>query len=238
VDVFNRVLIVLTLLVAIVLCTLVLVLPLPVLDAVAQQSADLVRALERLQWYVRLPMGVLVALVLDGILLFLIILELRRPSRRPVRVEKAAGGEVLISVGSIADRIRYEVDQLPSILRTRPRVSGKRKGVVIALDVEAATGINVPVQAGQIVELVRRVVEGDMGLKLIGPPKVNLRVMSYPKSPKPSAASEGMLPGGPASGPTVAPAEVPPSSIGPVEQWFDEGDNGLPDLPEDFGEAL
>jgi hypothetical protein len=238
VDVFNRVLIVLMLLIAIVLCTLVLVLPLPVLDAVAQQSADLVGALERLQWYVRLSMGVLVALVLDAVFLLLIILELRRPSRRPIRVEKAAGGEVLISVASIADRIRYEVDQLPSILRTRPRVSGKRKGVVVALDVEAATGINVPDQAGQIVELVRRVVEGDMGLKLIGPPKVSLRVMSYPKSPKPPTGSEGVLPGGPAPGPVVTPTEIPPSPIGPTEQSFDEWDSGVPDLPEDLSEAL
>ena len=101
------------------------------------------------------------------------------------------------------------------------------------LDVEAATGINVPDQAGQIVELVRRVVEGDMGLKLIGPPKVSLRVMSYPKSPKPSAGSERMLPDGPA----VTPAELPPSPIGPVEQLFDEWDSGLPDPPEEFGEA-
>ncbi len=237
-DVFNRVLIVLMLLVAIVMCTLVLVLPVPVLDAVAQQSADLVGALESLQWYVRLSMGVLVALVLDAVLLFLFVLELRRPSRRPIHVEKAAGGEVLISVGSIADRIRYEVDQLPSILRTRPRVSGKRKGVVVALDVEAATGINVPDQAGQIVELVRRVVEGDMGLKLIGPPKVSLRVMSYPKSQKPPAASEGVLPGGPVHRPVVTPAETLPSPIVPGEPLFDERDNGLPDLPEDFGEAL
>jgi hypothetical protein len=224
-DVFNRVLIVFLLLIGIVLCTLVLVLPVPVLDAVAQQSADLVGALERLQWYVRLSMGVLVALVLDAVLVFLIVLELRRPSRKPIRVEKAAGGEVLISVGSIADRIRYEVDKLPSILRTKPRVSGKRKGVVVALDVEAATGINVPDTAGQIVELVRRVLEGDMGLKLIGAPKVSLRVMSYPKSPKPPA------------GPVVTP-EVPSSPIGPTEQSFDEWDSGVPDLPDDFGEAL
>jgi hypothetical protein len=236
-DVFNRVLIVFLLLIGIVLCTLVLVLPVPVLDAVAQQSADLVGALERLQWYVRLSMGVLVALVLDVVLVFLIVLELRRPSRKPIRVEKAAGGEVLISVGSIADRIRYEVDKLPSILRTKPRVSGKRKGVVVALDVEAATGINVPDTAGQIVELVRRVVEGDMGLKLIGPPKVSLRVMSYPKSHQLPAGSEGLLPGRPVSGPVVTP-EVPSSPIGPPEQSSDEWDSGVPDLPDDLGEAL
>jgi hypothetical protein len=96
----------------------------------------------------------------------------------------------------------------------------------------------VPDQAGQIVELVRRVVEGDMGLKLVGPPKVNLRVMSYPKSQKPPAGLEGVLPGGPTPGPVATPAELPPSPIGPAEQSFDEWNNGLPDLPKDFGEAL
>jgi hypothetical protein len=110
--------------------------------------------------------------------------------------------------------------------------------VVVALDVEAATGMNVPDTAGQIVELVRRVVEADMGLKLIGPPKVSLRVMSYPKSPKPSAGSGGRLPGGPVPGPAVTPPETPPLPIGPTEQSLDAGDSELPDLPEDWSESL
>jgi hypothetical protein len=91
---------------------------------------------------------------------------------------------VLISVASIADRLRYEVDQLPNVLRTRPDVSGKRGGVVVELDVEAAAGINVPDQAAQIVAVAQRVVEDDMGLKLARPPKVNMRVMTHPKVSK------------------------------------------------------
>jgi len=180
----NRVVLGVLLLVAMVLCTIVLVVPTLILDAVARQSVALVDYLESLQWYARLPLGILFALVLDVIFILLVVLEVRRPAPKAIRVEKTAGGEVLITVASIADRLRYEVDQLSSVLRTKPRVSGKRSGVTVELDVETATGISVPEKAAQIVETARQVVEEKMGLKLARPPKVNLRVVPYPKAPK------------------------------------------------------
>lgn len=232
----NRVLMVLILLVAIVLCSVVLVFPVRVLDAVAEQSADLVGLLNGLEWYVRLAMGIVVALIIDALLVFLIVLEVRRPSRKAIRVEKAAGGEVLIGVASIADRVRYEVDQLPGVLRTRPKVTGKRAGVVVELDVEGATTINVPEQAEQIVRVVQRAVEEDMGLKLARLPKVNLRVVPYPKTPKPSARP-GDLPR--AEPEVVIPAEPEEVPLPPPEAWFPdeyESADDLPDLPEDLWE--
>ncbi len=180
----NRVALVILLLIAMVLCTVTLVVPVWVFDTVARQSTALVEFLDSLQWYVRVPLGILFALTVDVILVLLIILEVRRPAPKAIRVEKTAGGEVLISVASIADRLKYEVDQLSSVLRTRPNVSGKRGGVVVELDVETASGVNVPEKAGQIVEMARQVVEEKMGLKLARPPKVNLRVVPYPKAPQ------------------------------------------------------
>jgi hypothetical protein len=235
VNVLNRVLMVLMLLVAMVLCSVVLVFPVPVLNAVAEQAAYLVDLLSGLEWYVSLAIGTVLALVIDAFLAFLIALEVRRPSRKAIRVEKAAGGEVLIGVASIADRIRYEVDQLPGVLRTKPKVSGKRAGVIVELDVEGATTINVPEEAEQIVRVVQRAVEEDMGLKLARVPKVNLRVLPYPKTPKPSerpgdlprAKSEAVL--------YAEPEEVPdvPPELGVPEESADD----LPDLPEDLREA-
>jgi hypothetical protein len=186
-DAVNRVVFVILLLVAMVLCTVVMVVPVWVFDAVARQSAALVDYLSSQPLYVLLPLGIIFAVVLDIIFIFLIYLEVRRPARKSIRVEKAAGGEVLVSVASIADRMKYEVDQLSSILRTRPSVSGKRGGVVVELDVETATGVNVPEKAEQIVETARQVVEEKMGLKLARPPRVNLRVVPYPKTPQPPA---------------------------------------------------
>jgi hypothetical protein len=179
----NRIVLVILLLVAIPLCTILLVLPVPVLQAVEVQLTALVSSLDLLNPFVRVSLGVLFALALDIIFILLIILEVRRPTPKAIRVEKAAGGEVLITVASIADRLEYEVDQLSGVLRSQSKVSGKRSGVVVELDVETAAGIDVPEKADQIVETARRVVEEKMGLKLARPPKVNLRAVPYPSTP-------------------------------------------------------
>jgi len=214
----NRVVAVILLLVAIVLCTITLVAPVWVFDAIARQSAALVDLLSSLQWYVTLPLGILCALILDVVFVLLIILEMRRPSRKSIRVEKTAGGEVLVSVASIADRLRYEVDQLPGVLRTRPKVSGKRGGVVVELDVETSAGINVPEKSEQILETAQQVVKEKMGLKLARPPKINLRAVPYPKAPKPPAGYKEPPPARPEE-------EAPPTEPKP-EEWLPVEANG------------
>jgi len=179
----NRILLAILLLVAIPLCTILFVLPVPVLEAAGRQLAALVNSLELLNPFVRVSLGILFALALDIIFVLLIILEVRRPTPKAIRIEKTAGGEVLISVASIADRLEYEVDQLSGVLRSKSNVSAKRSGVVVELNVEMAAGINVPEKADQIVEAARQVVEEKMGLKLARPPKVNLRAIPYPTTP-------------------------------------------------------
>jgi len=183
-NAMNRALVVVLLLITMVACTIALVAPGWTLYQITWQSDAAMHSLNRLQPYVRVALGVLCALTLDVILVLLIILEMRRPARKAIRVEQTGGGEVQISVNSIADRLRYEVDQLPGILRTKAKVSSKRGGVVAELDVETAAGTTVPEQAEQIVETAQQVVEEKMGLKLARPPKVNLRAVPYPAAPK------------------------------------------------------
>ena len=179
----NRVLVVVMLLMAMALCTIVLVAPMRVLTAVAQQSMALVEFLTSMRAVARVGLGILFAAVLDIILVLVLIAEVRRPAQKAIRVKKAAGGEVQVSMNSIADRLRYEVDQLQSVLRTKPKVTAKRDGVVVELEVETAANVDVPEKAQQIVETARRVVEESMGLKLARPPKVNLRAVPYPSTP-------------------------------------------------------
>ncbi len=183
-NAINRVIILVLLLVVMVLCSVSLVLPLTVLDAIAQQADLLLEFLSSLQWYVRVPLGVLFAVALDIILILLIALEVRRPRPKSIRVEKAAGGEVQVSIDSISDRLRYEIDQLSGVLRVKPQVSAKRRGVLIELNVETAAGINVPEKAGQIVALAQQVVEERMGLKLARALRVNMHAVPYPKTVK------------------------------------------------------
>ena len=98
----NRVWVVLMLLLAIPLCTILLVFPMPALEAIGLQSAALLDFVSRLQWYVRLSLGVLFAVALDIIFILLVVLEVRRPTPKAIRVKKAAGGEVQVSVGSVS----------------------------------------------------------------------------------------------------------------------------------------
>ena len=67
----NRVWVVLTLLLAIPLCTILLVFPMPALEAIGLQSAALLDFVSRLQWYVRLSLGILFAVALDIIFILL-----------------------------------------------------------------------------------------------------------------------------------------------------------------------
>ncbi|MCJ7738158.1 MAG: hypothetical protein MUQ10_12740 [Anaerolineae bacterium] len=181
-NTFNRMLLVILLLVAIPLCTLVLVFPVPVLQTVGANAQAMAETLSPMDVALRLVLGILAALVLNIILIVFIILELRRPKPKAIEVEQLAGGQVLVNVGSVADRLRYEVDLLPGVLRTKPRVTSKKGGVVVELDVEAAAGLNVSESAVPIVDLVQDVIENKLGLRMARPPKVQLHTVSYPKT--------------------------------------------------------
>lgn len=201
----NRALVVVLLFVVMALCSITLVAPGPVLNVVAQRAAATAAFLNTIRSYVRVPLGILFALTLVVVCGLLVVFELRRPTRKFVRVEKATGGDVLVSIASIADRLRYEVDALVNVLRVKPKVSARRKGVVVALDVETAAGIDVTVEAGQIVETARQVVEERMGLKLARPPRVNLRAVPYPRVVK-----------------ALVPTKVPEVPVEPEEPSFAE----------------
>jgi len=183
-NTLNRVVIVILLLVAVVVCTLSLVMPTRVLTTITQQSDLLVDFLSRLRPVVRVTLGIIFALTLDLILLLAILFEVRRPRPKKIQVKETSGGEVTMNAASIADRLEYEIDMLPGALQSKPKVSAKRGGVVIEVDVEMAAELNAPQQAERIVQTTQNVVEQEMGLELAHPPKINLRAVRQPKAPK------------------------------------------------------
>jgi hypothetical protein len=195
-NTFNRVVLVILLLAAMVLCSFVLVLPLPTLRTVAFQAGSLADLLDRIRPVALLPIGILLALIVDLVGVLLIILEVRRPAAKSISVEQAGGGEVTLSIASIAERLKIEISQLPDVLQVKPKVSARRKGVVVEIDARIAADSGVPDKAERIVETMRRVVEQKMGLTLARPPKVNI---------------EAVRPARPST-PTPAPAYSPPES--------------------------
>jgi hypothetical protein len=214
----NRVVVVALLVTVGMLCCVLLVGSRWVVPALAKQLVELGDSLRGLRWYQLEIPGIALALAMTVILAFLVILEVRRPRARFIRVEKAAGGEVQVSVASIVDRLKHEIDALPGVLGVKPRVTSRRGGVAIHLQVDIAAGLDVPVQAGQIVETARLVVEDRMGLKMARVPKVSLRAVPYPKMVKPGERMSVERPPEPpppikASVAPIALEELPPGPL-------------------------
>lgn len=173
----NRVVLIILLLLTMVLCSLILVVPLQSLQIVSRQAQVLADVLGRIRSVVRLPAGILLALVVNLVGVLLIVLEVRRPAPGAIKVEQASGGEVTLSVASIADQLKAELNQLPEIVQAKPKVSAKRKGVFVEVDARISAQAGVPNKAERIVETIRQVVETEMGLKLARPPKVNIEAV-------------------------------------------------------------
>jgi hypothetical protein len=147
--------------------------------------------LEDVPTWLRVVLGVLLALASLVVGVLFLTLELRRPQLKMVRLEKVGGGVVEVSLGTVAEHVAYEVDQLPGVLRTRPRVTARRGGVVVEVEVDTAGDVEVPARAAQVVEVVRRVVEEKVGVKLTQPPKVRLRATPAPTGARAARRGQG-----------------------------------------------
>ena len=237
-DTLNRVFVILFLIVCMGLCSYMLIWP----DATEDFTGGLERTEDvldnlmvdlfpaELRLVPRIGLGLLFALALDIILVIIFILEVRRPKAKAIKVEKAGGGEVEVSIHSIADRLKHDLGQVSGVLRVKPSVSAKRGGVVVKLDVETVAGVNVPEKADQILEKTRQVIEDQMGLTMARVPKVNLRAMPHPR-PSRGAAKR------PAPREPVVPASRAPSD--PHDVAVEEREPDLPVLDEapEVGEA-
>jgi hypothetical protein len=196
-NTFNRVALVLLLLLAMVLCSLTLIVPLRALQTIGQQVDVLADLLGRVRPAMRLLLGIFLALVIDLIGILFIVLEVRQPQLKTINVDQAARGEVTLSVASIADQLKAEIKQLPEVMQVKPKVSARRRSVVVEVDVKMAAEAGVPDKAERIVETIRGVMEQKMGLKLARPPKVNIEAVRRP--PETRRVSEAPAPA-PATG--------------------------------------
>lgn len=183
-NILNRILVVLGLLLALPLGVALCVAPIPILGALGQGVEGLNAWLGTTPTLARVLLGILFALAWMVVCILMLVLELRRPPRRMVRMERVDGGAVEVSLKTVAEHIAYELEQLPGILRAHPQVSARRGGVEVALDVDMAGDLEVPAQASRIVEVVRRVVEEKVGVRLAQPPRVRLRAAPAPPIPR------------------------------------------------------
>lgn len=185
-NVFNRVVMVALILLSMLIVLLVAVAPIQTFDVaagvfnyLATNSDSLMKS--QSQWPVFATARVLIGGALLIVLLVLLWLEFRRPRRRIIHAQKLAGGESFIAVESIAQRLAYNIDQLPDVVSVTPRVTGYgRAGLDLELMLETAPEIDVPMKTEEVMQVAKEVVTERMGLKL-GKVQVKIRHAPYPK---------------------------------------------------------
>jgi hypothetical protein len=183
-NVVNRLAVILLLLAIIVLTAIVVIVPIASLRTVAVTADWFRRGAEA---YINSDQRWLYAaarvLVGGAIVLACLIglwLELRRPQKKVIRVQKLAGGEAHITTDSIAQRLAYNIDQLPDVVKVTPRITGRTRGVDVDLMLETSPEIDVPMKTDEVLQVTREVVGERMGLKL-GKVTVQIKHAPFPK---------------------------------------------------------
>ncbi|MEA3310166.1 MAG: alkaline shock response membrane anchor protein AmaP [Chloroflexota bacterium] len=174
-NTFNRIVIVILLLVLISLFSMFFVIPHSVLTNTGAWMQGLGEQLWNMNPWLRLPVGILLALLFDALAGFIIYLEVRR-TEKFITVQNVAGGEATISEKSIIQQIKSQVGTVPEVSKVAPQVKSQRGGVKTRVEVLVNAGADVPALASEMVGLIKQVVEGDLGLKLAQAPQVRIKV--------------------------------------------------------------
>lgn len=176
---------------------------------------------------------------LEFVLLVLFWLELRRPRRKTVRIKTKGGGTAQLGVQSVAQSLEYRIDELAGVRKVRPSITSRGRDIRVAIDLDTSPSVNIPVLTDQIMDLCHDIVERQLGVKIHGKVKINVRHEPYPRGTMPPTTPMGeepivpppvaMEPAAPA--PVVvetAPVEFEPVPIGeeesPEEAESEEGE--------------
>ncbi len=183
-NAFNRLIVILLLLLLIVVTAIVAIVPQQTLWVISQtfawlrqEAGNYINSGDRLLFAAGrvLAGGIIIFVCLIGLWL-----ELRRPRKKTIRVQKLAGGDAHITVDSIEKRLAYNIDQLPDVIKVIPRITGRTRGVDIDLMLETSPDIDVPMKTEEVLEVTREVVGERMGLRL-GKVQIKIKHEDYPK---------------------------------------------------------
>jgi hypothetical protein len=183
-NIFNRVIMILLLLILIVLTAVVAIAPTASLNLTANffqwayQNADAYT--KGTDWAFFAAGRVIIGGAIVILCLLVIWLELRRPRNKTIRAQKMEGGEAHIAIDSIAQRLAYNIDKLPDVVKVSPRITERSRGVDVDLLLETSPDIDIPMKTEEVLQVTREVIVDRMGLKL-GKVQVKIKHAPYPK---------------------------------------------------------
>jgi uncharacterized alkaline shock family protein YloU len=210
----NRIVVVLFLIALAIILPVVVIIPDPAIDAVQNGLAAITDSLmavasagaaEQMAFFL---MRLVIAALIFLICLLLILLEIRRPRKRTVAIQGGEGQAELVT-DSIVSHLAYHVDQIPGVIKVKPRVIGRGKAVRVEIYAETGPRVEVPAKAEEVRRVVTEVVEQKLGLKLDREVKVTIKAAPYPKGAPPARPA-----------PPTKPAQPAPVPSQPVETIF------------------
>ena len=204
-NIFNRVVMVLLILAKFALVVLLLLFPRDVALIIQGAMASTLELLNTGQFFV---IFVAICGIVLLVLLILLWLELRHSQLKTVRITAAKSGDAQLGVQSVAQSLENRIDELAGVRKVEAQVASHGKDVEVLLNMDTSPSVNVPMLSDQIVELTRNIVETQLGLKIRGKVRINIRHEPYPRG--------AML--APAAASVSSPSTRPPSSVaGTVE---------------------
>lgn len=113
--------------------------------------------------------------------ILMLFLELHRPAARRLRVQSVTDGQVELTADAIIHRLETAILQVPDVTKVQSRVVSASKGKSVDLFVELETNpeVNVPKKTQEVIVAAKQVMEEQLGL-VVG--KVQVQVAhTHPK---------------------------------------------------------
>ena len=186
-NLFNRIITIISLLVTTVLVLGILLIPSDLLTSWLGYLFNLVNTVQP-------ALRALISLIFILIVLLILWLELRRPGARTVEVARSTGGRIHITTGHVEERIAEQVDAMSGIIQAKVRVSGRDNGVVARIDVLAAPNLDLVTKGEDIAAKTREVVQDQLGLKMASKPQIVIKTSKLKQvetAPAPPTANNG-----------------------------------------------
>ncbi len=241
-NTFNRVAFTVILLAFIALAIVLLLFPTQSLnfaiDNLMLLRDNLIVGTEVFIWYM-IALGLFLILCL-----ILLYIELRPSREDTVEIRTEEGGNARIGVDSVEQSLANRIDELPGVRDVRPEVISRGSDARVIVNARTSPTVNVPEVTQQIVDLVREILQDQLGVKLRGDVEVNIFHEPFPRGTlapgttgRPVGEREPMR--RPAEEPHRRPEEEPRSArveqepVAPPRRREEERPYGRERLPEE-----
>jgi hypothetical protein len=205
-NAFNRIFVIVTLVVLLVLGAFALVTPAGLLSAM-QSIANWFRGTVFAAYSDtgRVLVRLILAIVWVALIGLLLWREVRRTSSRHIEIARYTGGSTIrISTDAVQEKVKEQVDAIAGVIESKVHATGHNRAVELKLEVSVTRDVDLIAKAEEVAAATRQIVQDQLGLKLAGKPQVAIKAKAgRPITPKPAQEPQ------PAPAPLLAEEETP-----------------------------